>query len=486
MNYFKHSNNNKRYYTLDYYYKEKFNSKVFKVSLNGGFSCPNRDGSKGYGGCIYCSKLGSGEFAGNKNEPLEVQFEKTKKVLDKKWPNSKYIAYFQANSNTYADVDVLKEKYECVLKIDNVIGLSISTRPDCISDDCLKYLSDLNKRTYLTIELGLQTIHEETSKLINRCHDLVCFEDCVKRLRKENINVVVHIINGLPYETKDMMVDTVKYLNKLDIQGIKIHMLHILKDTKLALMYKKEKFKVLTKEEYVDIVCTQLENLKESVVVHRITGDPKIDDLIEPTWVTKKFGVLNDIDKELNKRQTYQGFNKTILNYVHREIDYIIKHNDIVVDATIGNGHDTLFLCNKAKDGMVFGFDIQDNAIVNTSKLLDDFTNFKLYKKSHEYIYDVLSDYEGKISLVLFNLGYLPGGDKNITTKKKSTIKAIEGSIKLLNNKGEVLVVIYPGHEEGKLEETHILDWIKENNINHKFYRNTSNSVAPYLLVIYK
>lgn len=486
MNYFKYSNTNKRYYTLDYYNKNKFNSKVFKVSLNGGFSCPNKDGSKGYGGCIYCSKLGSGEFAGDKNESLEVQFEKVKKVLDKKWPNSKYIAYFQANSNTYADVSVLREKYESVLKIDNVIGLSISTRPDCISDDCLEYLAELNDRTYLTVELGLQTTHEETSKLINRCHDLNCFEDCVKRLRSKNINVIVHIINGLPYETKDMMVETVKYLNKLDIQGIKIHMLHILKDTKLALMYKKENFKVLSKEEYVDIVCTQLENLKENVVVHRITGDPKIDDLIEPTWVTKKFGVLNEIDKELEKRKTYQGFNKTILNYVHREIDYIVKHNDIVVDATIGNGNDTLFLCNKAKDGMVFGFDIQSDAIVNTSKALDGFTNFKLYKKSHEYIYDTLKDYEGKVSLVLFNLGYLPGGNKNITTEGKSTTKALEGSIKLLNNKGKVLVVIYPGHEAGKLEEDMILDLIKENNINHKFYRNTSNPIAPYLLVIYK
>ena len=486
MNYFKYSNTNKRYYTLDYYYKNKFNSKVFKVSLNGGFSCPNKDGSKGYGGCIYCSKLGSGEFAGDKNEPLEVQFEKTKKVLDKKWPNSKYIAYFQANSNTYADVGVLKEKYESVLKIDNVIGLSISTRPDCISDECLEYLSDLNNRTYLTVELGLQTIHEETSKLINRCHDLKCFEDCVKRLRSKNINVVVHIINGLPYETKEMMIETVKYLNKLDIQGVKIHMLHILKDTKLALMYKKEGFNVLTKEEYVDIVCTQLENLKESIVVHRITGDPKIDDLIEPTWITKKFGVLNDIDKELEKRGTYQGFNKTILNYVKREIDHIVKYPDIVVDATIGNGYDTLFLCKKATQGMVFGFDIQDDAIVNTSKVLVDYNNFKLYKKSHEYIYDTLSNYEGKISLILFNLGYLPGGNKDITTKFESTIKALEGSIKLLNNKGAVLVVIYPGHDAGKKEEAKILDWLKEKDIKHTFYRNTENVIAPYLLVLYK
>lgn len=485
MNYFKYSNSNKRYYTLDYFYKHKFNSKVFKVSLNGGFSCPNKDGKVGYGGCIYCSKLGSGEFAGDKEKSLEEQFEDVRKVLDKKWPNSKYIAYFQANTNTYAPVEELREKYERVLKIDNVIGLSISTRPDSISDECLDYLTELNNRTYLTVELGLQTIHEKTSKLINRCHSLKCFRECVKRLRERNINVVVHIINGLPYETKEMMIETVKYLNKLDIQGLKIHMLHIVKDTRLALMYKEKPFKVLTKEEYIDIVCTQLENLKENVVIHRITGDPKVDDLVEPNWVIKKFSVLNDIDKELERRATFQGFNKTILNYVKREIDKVVKYNDKVIDATIGNGKDTLTLCKKVNKGHVFGFDIQEDAIVNTSKLLSEFNNFSLYKKSHEYIYDTLSDYDSKISLVIFNLGYLPGGDKSITTNVKSTIKGIEGSIKLLNNKGEILIVIYPGHDEGKKEEQAILNFIKDNNsINYKTYRNTDNEIAPYLIVI--
>lgn len=485
MNYFKYTNSNKRYYTLDYFYKQKFNSKVFKVSLNGGFTCPNKDGTVGYGGCIYCSKLGSGEFAGNKKKPLEIQFQEVKSVLDKKWPNSKYIAYFQANTNTYAPLKELKEKYECVLKIDNVIGLSISTRPDAISDECLEYLNELNKRTYLTIELGLQTIHEKTSKLINRCHSLECFETCVKKLRKNNINVVVHIINGLPYETKEMMIETTKYLNKLDIQGLKIHMLHIVKDTALELMYKKEKFHVLSKEEYIDIVCTQLENLKENIVIHRITGDPKASDLIEPNWLVKKFTVLNDIDKELEQRDTYQGFNKTILNYVKREIDHTVKYNDLVIDATIGNGHDTLTLCQKVDKGHVFGFDIQDQAIVNTRKLLHEFNNFTLYKKSHEYIYDTLSQYENKISLILFNLGYLPGDNKNITTKSKTTIKAIEESLKLLNNKGKILIVIYPGHEEGKKEALYINKWLKKNTkINHKFYKNTNNKIAPYLLVI--
>lgn len=307
MQKFIYSDTNKRYHTLDYFYKHKFNSKVFKVSLNAGFSCPNIDGTVGYNGCIYCSKIGSGEYAGNVNDDLVKQFNNVKEIMLKKWPNSKYIGYFQAHTNTYAPVNILKEKYESILHLDNVVGLSIATRPDAISDECLNYLEELNKKTYLTIELGLQTIHETTSKLINRCHTIECFENMVNKLRSKNINVVVHIINGLPYESKDMMLETVKYLNKLDIQGIKIHMLHILKDTPLAMQYNKKPFPILSKEEYIDIVCDQLELLRPEIVINRITGDPKVEDLIEPNWLIKKFGVLNEIDKELVKRDSYQG-----------------------------------------------------------------------------------------------------------------------------------------------------------------------------------
>ncbi len=306
-NKFKYSNSNKRYHTLDYFYKNKFNSKVFKVSLNAGFSCPNIDGTVGYGGCIYCSSSGSGDYAGNPNDNLVKQFNTVKEIIHKKWPEAKYIGYFQAHTNTYAPVNVLKEKYETILKLPNVVGLNIATRADAISDECLDYLTELNKKTYLTIELGLQTIHESTTKLINRCHTLECFEKMVKKLRDRNINVVVHIINGLPCETKEMMIETAKYLNKLDIQGIKIHMLHILKGTKLAKIYNEKPFHVLTKEEYIDIVCDQLEYINENIVINRITGDPSIDDLIEPNWLVKKFCVLNDIDKEMVKRDSYQG-----------------------------------------------------------------------------------------------------------------------------------------------------------------------------------
>lgn len=300
---FKYSNSNKRYHTLDYHYKKLFNEKIIKVSLNAGFSCPHLKS----GGCIYCSKIGSGEYAGNIKDDLVTQFNNVKKVMNKKWPAGKYIGYFQARTNTYAPLNVLKEKYETILKIDNVIGLAIATRPDSITDECLEYLSELNKRTYLTIELGLQTIHEKTAKLINRGHDLKCFTKMVKKLREKNINVVVHIINGLPFETKEMMLETVKYLNDLDIQGIKIHMLQILKDTKLEKLYQENPFKLLTKEEYIEIVCEQLQYLNAEIVIHRLTGDPKKEDLIAPNWVIKKIDVLNGIDKYMAKNDIIQG-----------------------------------------------------------------------------------------------------------------------------------------------------------------------------------
>ena len=306
---FKNSLDNKRYHTLNYYYKTRYNSKVFKVGLNGGFSCPNKDGTNGFGGCIFCSNAGSGDFAGNPTKSLTEQFYAVRNVMLKKWPQAKYIGYFQANTNTYAPVEELKEKYEEILKIDNVVGLNIATRSDAISSEVYDYLEELNRKTDLTVEIGLQSMHDETLKLINRGHDLKNFDDCIKELKRRNIKVVVHIINGLPYETKTMMIDTAKYLNTLKIDGIKIHMLHIIKGTRLAKMYEEKHFHVLTKEEYIDIVIEQLENLNENIVIHRITGDPVKEDLIEPQWLLKKFCVLNDIDKEMVRRNTYQGKN---------------------------------------------------------------------------------------------------------------------------------------------------------------------------------
>ena len=291
---------NKRYYTLNYYNKIKYNSKVFKISLNAGFGCPNKKNGKG---CIYCYN-GSGE---NEGMSLVDQFNKVKKIMEKKWPNGKYIGYFQADTNTYAPLSILKKNYEMILNQPNVIGLNIATRCDCLSNEVLDYLEELNKKTNLVIELGLQTIHNKTATLINRGHTLNQFLKAVNELRKRNINVVVHVINGLPYETKEMMLETIEYLSKLDIQGIKIHMLFILKNTELASFYKKEKFHILTKEEYVNIVCDQLELLRDDIVINRITGDPDRNLVIEPKWLLKKFCVLNEIDKEMLRRNSYQG-----------------------------------------------------------------------------------------------------------------------------------------------------------------------------------
>ena len=480
---FKYTLDNKRYHTLNYYYQNKYGCKVFKVSLNAHFSCPNIDGTKGYGGCIYCLH-GSGEYYDNETD-LITQFNEVKEKLHKKWPKAKYIGYFQANTNTYAPLSELKEKYELILSMDNVIGLNIATRPDSISDDVLEYLTELNKKTDLVIELGLQTIHDKTANLINRGSTLEEFEDALKKLNDRNIDVVVHIINGLPYETKEMMIETAKYLSNKKILGIKIHMLHILKNTKLFNLYLKENFHVLTKEEYVNIVCDQLEYLNEKIVINRITGDPDKDELVEPVWLTKKFGVLNEIDKELKRRNTYQGFNRSILNKVKQIIDDNLKSNDIAIDMTTGNGNDTLYLSNILSNGTVFGFDIQKCAIFNTERLLktNKKNNYKLFNESHENVNITLKDYKGKISLILFNLGYLPNGNKLVMTNHKSTINALKNSFKMLNNKGIILIVIYP-HEEGKKEGNTIKEYLKNNNIFYNEYHNTDNENSPYLIEI--
>lgn len=299
---FKYTLDNKRYHTFNYFLKNKFNTKVFKIALDANFSCPN----KKTGGCIYCSE-GSKSNITNNNKSVLEQFEEEKKIMHKKWPEGLYIPYLQANTNTMDTVDNLKKIYEPLINKDNVVGFAIATRPDSISDEVLEYLEDINKRTFLMVELGLQSCHDDTLKYINRGHDVKTFENMVKKLKEKNIFVVAHIINGLPGETKEMMIETAKYLNSLDIDAIKIHMLHVIKNTKLAKIYKKNPFKILSKEEYIDIVCEQLTYLKPEIVIERITGDPIIENLITPTWLTKKFILLNDIDKEMKKRNYYQG-----------------------------------------------------------------------------------------------------------------------------------------------------------------------------------
>lgn len=299
---------NKRYYSLNEYFKKRFNTKVFKVALNANFTCPNKTGKLGYGGCTFCSPLGSGDFAGNKQDDLITQFNTIKEMMHKKWSDAKYIAYFQANTNTYAPVRELKDKFEPILNYsDDIIGVSIATRPDCLESNIVEYLAKLNQKTNLFLEIGLQTIHENTAKLINRGHDYRTFVNGVKKLREKNIEVIVHIINGLPYETQEDMLETVKELIKLDIQGIKIHLLHVIKNTRMGRDYLRNPFPLMTKEEYVDTVVKQLELIPQHIVIHRLTGDSVRKDLIGPMWSLKKWEILNSIDSKLKKRDTYQG-----------------------------------------------------------------------------------------------------------------------------------------------------------------------------------
>ena len=314
MNRFKYTSTNKRYHTWDYYLKSVFGEKVAKVSLDGGFTCPNIDGTISRGGCIFCSKRGSGDFALEiTSENLKKQFEAAKNSIRKKWPGiNKYIAYFQAYSNTYANIKILREKYETVLSLKNVVGLSIATIADILDKEILEYLGELNKKTFLWVELGLQSSNDKTAQLINRGHDFRTFMKAAEQLRERNIRVCVHIINGLPGETYDDMIKTVKDISVLDINAVKIHMLYILKDTPLFKLYEKEKFSVMKREDYIQTVADQIELLPEEVIVERVTGDGKADDLKAPLWSLNKISILNDIDKELVRRNTWQGIKRNI------------------------------------------------------------------------------------------------------------------------------------------------------------------------------
>lgn len=294
----------KRYHTWDYHLKEKFGGKVFKVSLDGGFSCPNIDGTRGIGGCTYCS------YAQRKVRPVDLltQYEEVKAVLHKKWPEAEeYIPYFQANTSTYGPLNELKEKYELMLAQPGVVGLSIATRADALPDDVVDYLAELNQRTYLIVELGLQTIHDGTAERINRGHSYAEFLAGYEKLASRGIPVCVHIINGLPGESKDMMVETMAEVAKLHPHSVKIHLLHIIAGTKLAEEYAAGTFAAMSMEDYVEVVCDQLELLPAEVVIQRITGDGIKADLIAPRWSLKKFVVMNAIDGELERRRSYQG-----------------------------------------------------------------------------------------------------------------------------------------------------------------------------------
>ena len=307
MNNFKYTLDNKRYHTFNYYLKTTYNTKVAKVILDGHFTCPNRDGSKGYGGCIYCSSTGSGDSNLNIKDDILTQYTNNKKVMDNKWQNGLYIPYFQSFSNTYGPLEKIKEMLEPFINKDEVAEISIATRCDCLNEDVVEYLDSLTVYKPIWLELGLQTSNNKTGIFINRCHSFEDFKNALDRLSKTNIKVCVHIINGLPYETKEDMLKTVKDINHLEFVAIKIHMLHIIKGTKLANIYEEHPFDILTREEYIDTVVKQLELLKPEVVIERLTGDPIKEDLIAPDWLLNKTTILNDIDKLMVKLDTYQG-----------------------------------------------------------------------------------------------------------------------------------------------------------------------------------
>jgi len=295
-----------RYNSFNKYLRKKYGCKVYKLSLNIGTTCPNRDGTKGTGGCIFCHG-GSGAFTPDSDIDIENQIEIAKQKVATKTKDNKFIAYFQAYTNTYAPIEYLEDNFYKAINHQDIVALSIATRPDCLPDEVIKLLSDLNKIKPVTVELGLQTIHEKTALLINRGYKLYEFDNAVETLKKEGIDVVVHIILGLPYETTDDVIMTIKHLNSLKIDGIKLQLLHVLEDTKLYEMYKNGDFDTLTSEEYINLLCMCVENLAPDIIIHRLTGDAPKKLLVSPQWSADKKKVLNTITKVFEARNIRQG-----------------------------------------------------------------------------------------------------------------------------------------------------------------------------------
>lgn len=299
--------NGKPYHSFDYMLKERFSCKIYKTALNGGMTCPNRDGTLGERGCIFCSQGGSGDFAGDRRDSITEQINKQAEKLAQKRNASAFIAYFQAYTNTYAPVDYLRKIYTEAINHPQVAAVSIGTRPDCLGPDVLALLEELNQIKPVWIELGLQTIHERIAAYIRRGYPLSCFEEAVKALRQRNLEVIVHTILGLPGESRQDILETMKYLNRRDIQGIKLQLLHVLKGTDLAQDYLEGRFSVYTMEEYLDILIDCLEHLSPDIVIHRLTGDGPKDLLMAPLWSSKKRTVLNTLHHECKIRHAYQG-----------------------------------------------------------------------------------------------------------------------------------------------------------------------------------
>lgn len=300
----------RRYNTLNDYFKTTFGEKIYKVSLDGGFSCPNRDGTLSTKGCIFCSERGSGDFAGKRGEEIFDQIEDQLKLIEKKFPSGKVIAYFQNFTNTYASIEYLKEIYMKALSHPRVIGLAIATRPDCLGEDVLNLLDELNKKYFIWIELGLQTINENVARVINRQYPLETYVKATEELNKRKIKFVTHIIVGLPYEKEDDPLETAIFAEKSGTWGVKIHLLHVLKNTELEVLYNNNELKLQKKSEYVKKVVKILANISYNIVVHRVTGDGDRTQLIGPTWSLDKRDVLNSIEKMMKEENIIQGSEK--------------------------------------------------------------------------------------------------------------------------------------------------------------------------------
>lgn len=299
----------KRYHSWNFALRQEFGEKIFKVPIDAGFDCPNRDGTVAKGGCTFCSVSGSGDMIVAPEAPLPEQFEKEIAMMHKKWPQvDKYIVYFQNFTNTHAPVAVIRERFEQVLTLPGVVGISIGTRPDCLPEDVVDYLAELNQRFYLWVELGLQTTFETTSNAINRAHDYQTYLDGVASLRKHNIRVCTHLINGLPGETIEMMQENVRRtIQDSDIQGIKLHLLHLMRNTRMLRDYHEGRLQLMRRDTYVSLICDQLEMIPPEIIIHRLTGDAPWDSLVGPMWSLKKWEVLNEIDQEMLRRNSYQG-----------------------------------------------------------------------------------------------------------------------------------------------------------------------------------
>ncbi len=309
INPFQNSDSNKRYYTYDYFLKRTYGGKCAKIPLDAGFSCPNMDGKCGIGGCIYCSSRGSGDFAASAALPIAEQYEITRQKLSKKWSVERTIPYFQARTNTYAPLEKIKEKFEAALDCDGVVAMNVATRADCLPDDVVEYLAELAERVDLTLELGLQTVHDGTAELINRGHTYAQFVEGYEKLRRANpkIRICVHIIFGLPSETDEMMMETAKVVGKLLPDMVKIHLLHVIRETELAKWYESGEYIPLERERYISLVANALQYFSADTVIARLTGDGVGDDLLAPDWSRKKTTVINDIDKYLFANDMWQG-----------------------------------------------------------------------------------------------------------------------------------------------------------------------------------